>query len=159
MDDRRACASAAHGLGAPVDERGRVRVDEQLRVEGRDATWAVGDCARVVNGASGSPDPPTSQHALRQARQLAKNLGGKPGPYAYRMIGQGATLGRFKGVAEIFGFRLRGFPGWFATRSYHLYQLPLFTRKLRVVTDWTVALFFRRDIAQLGTLGHPKRLD
>ncbi len=145
--------------GLPVDERGRVKVDEQLRVEGRDATWAVGDCARVVNGASGSPDPPTSQHALRQARQLAKNLGGKPGPYAYRMIGQGATLGRFKGVAEIFGIRLRGFPGWFATRSYHLYQLPLFTRKLRVVTDWTVAMFFRRDIAQLGTLGHPKRLD
>jgi len=144
--------------GLPVDDRGRVRVDEQLRVEGRATTWAVGDCARVVNGASGSPDPPTSQHALRQARQLAKNLGGKPGPYAYRMIGQGATLGRFKGVAEIFGFRLRGFPGWFATRSYHLYQLPLFTRKLRVVTDWTVALFFRRDIAQLGTLGHPRRL-
>ncbi len=109
-----------------------------------------------MNGASGSPDPPTSQHALRQARQLAKNLGGKPGPYAYRMIGQGATLGRYKGVAEIFGIRLRGFPGWFATRSYHLYQLPLFTRKLRVVTDWTVAMFFRRDIAQLGTLGHPR---
>jgi NADH dehydrogenase len=145
--------------GLPVDERGRVKVDEQLRVEGRDATWAVGDCARVVNGASGSPDPPTSQHALRQARQLAKNLGGTPGPYAYRMIGQGATLGRFKGVAEIFGIRLRGFPGWFATRSYHLYQLPLLTRKLRVVTDWTVSMFFRRDIAQLGTLGHPKRLD
>lgn len=145
--------------GLPVDERGRVKVDEQLRVEGRDATWAVGDCARVVNGASGSPDPPTSQHALRQARQLAKNLGGKPGPYAYRMIGQGATLGRFKGVAEIFGIRLRGFPGWFATRTYHLYQLPLFTRKLRVVTDWTVSLFFRRDIAQLGTLGHPRRLE
>jgi NADH dehydrogenase len=145
--------------GLPVDERGRVRVDELLRVEGREATWAVGDCARVVNRSSGSPDPPTSQHALRQARQLAKNLGGRPRPYAYRMIGQGATLGRFKGVAEIFGVRLRGFPGWFATRSYHLYQLPLFTRKLRVVTDWTVALFFRRDIAQLGTLGHPRRLD
>ncbi len=145
--------------GLPVDDRGRVRVDEQLRVEGRETTWAVGDCARIVNGASGSPDPPTSQHALRQARQLAKNLGGKPGPYAYRMIGQGATLGRYKGVAEIFGIRLRGFPGWFATRSYHLYQLPLFTRKLRVVTDWTVAMFFRRDIAQLGTLGHPRRLE
>ena len=145
--------------GLPVDERGRVKVDELLRVEGRDSTWAVGDCARVLNAASGSADPPTSQHALRQARQLAKNLGGRPRPYAYRMIGQGATLGRFKGVAEIFGIRLRGFPGWFATRSYHLYQLPLFTRKLRVVTDWTVALFFRRDIAQLGTLGHPRRLD
>ena len=70
----------------------------------------------------------------------------------------GATLGRFKGVAEVFGIRLRGFPGWFATRSYHLLQLPLLTRKLRVVTDWTVAMFFRRDIAELGSLGHPRRL-
>lgn len=142
----------------PVDERGRVRVDDHLRVEGRERLWALGDCARVPNAASGSADPPTSQHALRQARQLAKNLGGDPGPYRYRMIGQGATLGRFKGVAEVFGFRLRGFPGWFATRTYHLFQLPLLTRKLRVVTDWTVALFFRRDIAELGSLGHPRGL-
>jgi NADH:ubiquinone reductase (H+-translocating) len=150
----------AAGLGLPVGEKGRVVVDETLRVQGRERVWVLGDCAQVPNLATpGEFDPPTSQHALRQARQLAKNLGGKPGPYAYRMIGQGATLGRFKGVAEIFGIRLRGFPGWFATRSYHLYQLPLFTRKLRVVTDWTVAMFFRRDIAQLGTLGHPRRLD
>ena len=74
------------------------------------------------------------------------------------MIGMGATLGRFKGVAEVFGIRLRGFPGWFATRSYHLLRLPLLTRRVRVVTDWTVAMFFRRDIAELGSLGHPRRL-
>ena len=146
--------------GLPVDERGRVKVDEQLRVEGRDATWAVGDCARVVERRvrvvrTRRPASTPSARRASSRRTSAAN----PSPYAYRMIGQGATLGRFKGVAEIFGIRLRGFPGWFATRSYHLYQLPLFTRKLRVVTDWTVAMFFRRDIAQLGTLGHPKRLD
>jgi NADH dehydrogenase len=144
--------------GLPVDEAGRVQVDEQLRVAGRDAVWALGDGARVPNAATGGPDPPTSQHALRQARRLAKNLAGDVEPYAYRMIGMGATLGRFKGVAEVFGIRLRGFPGWFATRSYHLLQLPLLTRKVRVVTDWTVAMFFRRDIAELGSLGHPRRL-
>jgi NADH dehydrogenase len=74
------------------------------------------------------------------------------------MIGQGATLGRYKGIAEIFGLRFRGFLGWFATRTYHLYQLPLLTRKARVVADWTVSLFFRRDISELGSLGHPRRL-
>lgn len=69
-----------------------------------------------------------------------------------------ATLGRHKGIANVLGSRFRGFPGWWITRTYHLYQLPLISRKLRVVADWTVALFFRRDIAQLGTLGHPERV-
>ena len=74
-------------------------------------------------------------------------------PYRYRMLGQVATLGRYKGIAEVLGFRVRGFPGWFVTRSYHLYQLPLFSRKLRVVTDWTTSLLFRRDVVELGGLG------
>jgi NADH dehydrogenase len=145
-------------LGLPLDERGRVRVDETLRVEGHEHVWALGDCARVPNRASPEPDPPTSQHALRQARRLAKNLGGDPQPYRYRMLGQVATLGRYKGIADVLGLRFTGFLGWFITRTYHLYQLPLFSRKARVVVDWTVSLFFRRDIAELGTIGHPRRL-
>jgi NADH dehydrogenase len=146
-------------LDLPLDDRGRVPVDEHLRVIGRHGIWALGDCAAVPNLATpGRPDPPTSQHALRQARRLAKNLGGQVEPYRYRMLGQVATLGRYKGIADVLGLRLRGFPGWFVTRTYHLYQLPLFSRKLRVVVDWTVSLLFRRDIAELGTLGHPRRL-
>jgi NADH dehydrogenase len=147
-------------LGIPVDERGRIVVDSSLRVEGREHVWALGDGARVPNEATpGEYDPPTSQHALRQARRLAKNLAGDVQPYRYRMLGQVATLGRYKGIAEVLRLRLRGFPGWFVTRSYHLYQLPLLTRKLRVVVDWTTALFFRRDIAELSMLGHPQRLE
>jgi NADH:ubiquinone reductase (H+-translocating) len=147
-------------LGLPLDERGRVPVDEHLRVPGRDGIWALGDCAAVPNLATPDhPDPPTSQHTLRQARRLTKNLSGELAPYRYRMLGQVATLGRYKGIADVLGLRLRGFPGWFVTRTYHLYQLPLFSRKLRVVVDWTVALLFRRDIAELGTLGHPRRLE
>jgi NADH:ubiquinone reductase (H+-translocating) len=147
-------------LGLPLDDRARVRVDPFLRVEGRERVWALGDCAAVPNAATpGHVDPPTSQHALRQARRLAKNLSGRPEPYAYRMLGQVATLGRYKGIADVLGLRVRGFPGWFVTRSYHLYQLPLLTRKLRVVVDWTTSLFFRRDIAELSGLGHPRRLD
>jgi NADH dehydrogenase len=146
-------------LGVPLDDRGRVEVDELLRVRGREDVWALGDCARVPNTRSPRPDPPTCQHALRQARRLAKNLAGEPQPYGYRMLGQVATLGRYKGIADVMGLRLRGFPGWFVTRSYHLYQLPLAQRKLRVVVDWTVALLFRRDVVELGALGHPERLD
>jgi NADH:ubiquinone reductase (H+-translocating) len=146
-------------LGLPLDERGRIRVGPTLEVEGRERIWALGDCARVPNEATPDhPDPPTSQHALRQARRLAKNIRGDVRPYRYRMLGQAATLGRYKGIADVLGIRLRGFPGWWVTRTYHLYQLPLFTRKLRVVADWTVALFFRRDIAELGMLGHPRPL-
>ncbi len=147
------------GLGLPLDERGRVTVDGLLRVEGEERIWALGDCARVPNLATESPDPPTQQHALRQARRLTKNLHGDRAPYRYRTLGQVATLGRYKGIADVLGLRLRGFPAWFVTRTYHLYQLPLFTRKLRVVVDWTVSLAFRRDIAELGALGHPSRLE
>ena len=146
-------------LELPLDERGRVVVDETLRVAGTEDVWALGDCAAVRNCRTpGTVDPPTCQHALRQARRLAKNLTGDPSPYGYRMLGQVATLGRFKGIAELPGVHLWGFPGWFVTRTYHLYQLPLFTRKLRVVVDWTVALFFRRDIVELSMLGHPQKL-
>jgi NADH dehydrogenase len=146
-------------LDLPLDERGRIVVDETLRVEGADDIWALGDCTAVPNSKTpGVFDPPTCQHALRQARRLTKNLTGEPKPYGYRMLGQVATLGRFKGIAEIPGLHLWGFPGWFVTRTYHLYQLPLLSRKLRVVVDWTVALFFRRDIVELSMLGHPRNL-
>jgi NADH:ubiquinone reductase (H+-translocating) len=146
-------------LGVPLDERGRVRVDEHLRVEGAEHVWALGDCAAVPNAATpGQIDPPTSQHALRQARRLAKNVHGERRSYRYRTLGEVATLGRYKGIASVFGFPLKGFLGWWVTRTYHLYQLPLLSRKLRVVTDWTVALFFRRDIAELGVLEQPRRL-
>ena len=134
-------------------------MDETLRVAGSDDMWALGDCTAVPNTKTpGMVDPPTCQHALRQARRLAKNLTGTPKPYGYKMLGQVATLGHFKGIAEIPGLHLWGFPGWFVTRSYHLYQLPLLTRKLRVVADWTVALFFPRDIVELSMLGHPRKL-
>jgi NADH dehydrogenase len=146
-------------LGLPLDEQGHIEVDGTLRVRGHENIWALGDSARVPNAATPQhADPPTSQHALRQARRLAKNLCGDPRPYRYRSLGQAATLGRYKGIVALGRIPIRGFPGWFGTRTYHLYQLPHFSRKLRVVTDWTVALFFRRDIAELGVLGHPRGL-
>jgi NADH dehydrogenase len=70
-----------------------------------------------------------------------------------------ARLGRYKGVTDVLGVRVRGFLGWFVARTYHLYALPTVRRKMRVVADWTVALCFRRDVAELSALGHPRRLE
>jgi NADH:ubiquinone reductase (H+-translocating) len=141
-------------LGLPLDERHRVIVDEELRVEGRTNVWALGDCARVPNAATPDQfDPPTCQHALRQARCLAKALRGRqPKPYHYRSLGAGATLGRDKGIANVFGMRVHGFAGSFVTRSYHLYQLPLRSRRVRVLADGLISSFFKRDIAEIGAI-------
>ena len=87
-------------FGLPLDDAGRLRVDRYLRVESHDRIWALGDCARVPNEATPDRiDPPTSQHALRQARRIASNLAATADHrplrgYRYRTRGQVATLGR-----------------------------------------------------------------
>jgi NADH:ubiquinone reductase (H+-translocating) len=145
-------------FGVPLDERGRVIVDPLLTVEGRSNVWALGDCARVPNEATPeAPDPPTCQHALRQSQQLAKTLEGRPKPYRYRSLGQAATLGHEQGIASVLGLRLRGGPGALFTRAYHLYQLPLASRRLRVLADGMLSSFFRRDIAEIGSSELPAR--
>jgi NADH:ubiquinone reductase (H+-translocating) len=138
-------------LGLPLDERGRVRVDETLRVTGAPHVWALGDCAAVPNEATpGATDPATCQHALRQARRLARNLRSTPRAYRYRTRGQMATLGRRHGIAVVGKLRVRGLPGWLVARGYHLLQLPFAARRARVLADWTVAAMFRRDVAELS---------
>ena len=141
-------------LGLPVDDRGRVRVDETLAVEGMEHVWALGDCAAVPNAAhDGELDPPTCQHALRQARRLAKNLTGDAKPYRYRTRGQMATLGTRHGIAVLGRIRVRGLPGWLVARGYHLLQLPFASRRARVLADWCSAAMFRRDVAELSPAG------
>ena len=138
-------------LGLPVEERGRVEVDETLRVVGQKHIWSLGDCAAVPNLATpGVTDPPTCQHALRQARRLSKNLRGTPKPYRFRSLGHMATLGRRHGIAVVAGMRLRGIAGWAFARGYHVLQLPFASRRARVIADWTAAALFRRDLAELS---------
>jgi NADH dehydrogenase len=138
-------------LGLPLDERGRVVVDEHLRVS--EHVWALGDCAAVPNAATpGELDPATCQHALRQARRLTANLRGRAKPYRYRTLGQVASLGRRRGIAQLPGVHLRGLDGWIVARVYHLLQLPSVTRRSRVLVDWITSGLFRRDIAELTTL-------
>jgi len=152
----------ASASGLPVDDRGRVRVDRALRVEGIDGLWAAGDVAAVPDpdDPSGS-SPPTAQHALRQAKLLAENIaaeldGRPPQPFRYRNKGMLCSLGHYQGVADPLGVRIRGFPAWFLHRTYHLLYMPTFGRKVRIALDWTVALLFPRDLAQLGSLEHPR---
>jgi NADH dehydrogenase len=138
-------------LGLPCTERGQVQVDDALRVPDLANVWALGDCAAVPNAATpGELDPPTCQHALRQARRLARNLAGAPTPYRYRTRGQMATLGRRHGIAVIGALHVRGIAGWAVARGYHLLQLPFTSRRARVLADWTAAAVFRRDVAELS---------
>jgi NADH:ubiquinone reductase (H+-translocating) len=141
-------------LGLPLDEHGRIMVDEFMRVEGRDDVWAIGDCAAVPDPANpGVACPPTAQHAMRQGTRLAGNVAaalghGEPRAFAFKTIGLVVDLGRRQAVAKILGVKLRGFPAWFCARSYHLMAIPGVGRRIRLMIDWTVELFFRRDSAE-----------
>jgi NADH:quinone reductase (non-electrogenic) len=151
----------AEHSGFPVDERGRVVVDEYLRVRGIQGAWAAGDNAAVPDLLTGGTAPPTAQHALREARRLGRNIAatltrGPLEPFRHRNLGQLASLGRFKGAAKVLGVRVTGFPAWWLHRSYHILMMPTLSRKSRIIADWTVGLVFPRDIAQLGSIHNPR---
>lgn len=148
-------------FGFETDERGRLVADEFLRVRGVRDAWTGGDCAAVPDVVTGGTCPPTAQYSLRQARRMADNIaatleGEDIQPFRYRNLGTLVSLGRYKGVARVLGLKVKGFAAWFLHRSYHLARVPTSNRKIRIALDWTVALFFRRDIAQLGSLSHPR---
>ena len=150
--------------GLPVDERGRVPVDDYLRVAGYEWTYAVGDAAAIPDPANnGRPAPATAQHALREGVIAADNVAadfgvGTPKRFTYRNRGLAVTLGRNQGTAQVGRFTFTGFLAWWMGRSYHLLMMPGLARKTRVVSDWTISLFFPRDVSQLGTLGRPTPL-
>jgi NADH dehydrogenase len=146
----------------PLDEKGRLKATAELRVAEVEGAWTAGDCAAVPDLTKpGSFTGPSAQHAVRQARQLADNLiaavRGKPlRPYRHAYAGSVASLGLHKGVAQVYGIKLRGWPAWFMHRTYHLSRVPTLNRKVRTVSDWTLALFFRREVVSLGSLSQPR---
>ena len=149
--------------GLPLDEKGRVKCRADLRVEGVDGAWSAGDGAAVpdLTAGPGVTTTPSAQHAVRQAKVLGDNIalvlnGRSPKAYAHKHVGSVASLGLHRGVAQVYGVKLRGFPAWFMHRTYHVSRVPTLNRKARVVLDWTLALFFRRDIVSLGSLQRPR---
>jgi NADH:quinone reductase (non-electrogenic) len=159
-------APVVRELGLPLGPGGRIEVDATMRVAGSSNVWAIGDAAAVPDPAKHrrAPSPPTCQHAIRQGRRVAENVaatmrGGSPRPFRYRTLGVFVDMGQHKAVATILGVRLRGFPAWFAARTYHLAMMPGLARQVRLAIDWTVGLLFGRASAELGQLGHPATLE
>lgn len=143
-------------LGLPLDSHGRIVVGPTLLVEGRTEIWALGDCAAVPNEATpGQLDPATCQHALRQARHLIKTLRGDARPYRYRSLGQGATLGRRKGIAIVGGMGVRGLMASAIVRCYHLAQVPQLSRAFRILADNVLSILFGRDYVALPGIAVP----
>lgn len=159
-------------LGAsdlPLGPKGHVIAAPSLQVTDEDGAviegaWAAGDCAQVPDLTKEQPAycAPSAQHAVRQARHLGENLarhlrGTEITDYKHHHLGLVASLGLNKGVAEVMGLKLRGWPAWFMHRTYHMAQIPTFNRKARVVLDWTTAVFFRRDLVSMGRIHEPRR--
>lgn len=156
----------------PLEPRGRVRVLPDLRIAGDegiiDNAWAAGDIAAVPDlTGNGLPDGtcvPNAQHALRQAKRLAKNLWAsrweKPlHDYKHKNLGAVAGFGEWKGVANInlLGrIGLKGGLAWLAHRGYHGMAMPTFERKFRVIFGWIMSFFMGRDTTQLLDLDRPR---
>ena len=91
------------------------------------------------------------------ADNIAATLRGRPlKDYKHKHVGSVASLGLHKGVAQVYGIKLRGFPAWFMHRTYHVSRIPSLNRKIRVVIDWTLALFLKREVVSLGELHQPR---
>jgi NADH dehydrogenase len=155
----------------PLDERGRIRCLATMQVVGDDGAvvagaWAAGDCAAVPDLTSDVPGAtcsPSAQHAVRQSKRLAANVaavlaGKSPTEYRHAYAGSVASLGLYKGVAQVYGIRLKGFPAWLMHRTYHMSRLPTFNRKVRVLADWTLALVLKREVVSLGQLENPREV-
>jgi NADH dehydrogenase len=141
-------------------ERGRVCVNEFLEVAEFPGVWALGDAALIPDRITGQHCPPTAQHALREGRVVAHNVlvelyGGQKEPFVFAGLGQLAAIGRRTGVAKIFGFKFSGFVAWWMWRTIYLSKLPRFEKKLRVALDWTLDLFFSKDMVQFTTVRAP----
>lgn len=142
------------------DKRGALIVEKTLAIAGHPGLWALGDCASVVDAKTGTPCPPTAQFALREAATLASNirasLEGKPvRGFHFDSLGALCVVGYQTACAELSvpfargkTMRFSGLLAWLMWRGIYLGKLPGLERKIRVLSDWTVELFFPKDIVQ-----------
>jgi NADH dehydrogenase len=153
----------------PLDKKGRVTCLPTLQVVDDDGrivpgAWSAGDCAAVPDLTADQPGvlcAPNAQHAVRQAKVLADNLvavmfGRVVKQYRHKYVGSLASLGLHKGVAQVYGIKLRGLPAWFMHRTYHVSRIPSWNRRLRVIVDWSLALILKREVVSMGELHEPR---
>ncbi|MBB3663702.1 MULTISPECIES: NAD(P)/FAD-dependent oxidoreductase [Prauserella salsuginis group] len=150
----------------PTDKRGRLEATAALNVVGHPDVWTSGDVSAVPDLSRTEEDPtatcpPNAQHAVRQARHLAKNIiaslrGGKPTDYYHKNLGAVAGLGLHKGVADAMKMKIKGFPAWLFHRVYHVHAMPTFNRKVRILLDWALGGLFKRETISLGQINNPK---
>ncbi len=150
------------GLNCEHDKSGKIITNENLKVNGYKSIFALGDCAFIVDPNSGKPYPPTAQHALREARIVSNNIINEIYSntkkkkeelvFNYKTKGMMALIGKRNGVGIVFGRKIQGFIGWIFWRLYYLGNLPTTEKKFRVMLDWFIDLFFKRDITRLKTL-------
>jgi len=145
-------------LGVPKARDGRLNVNEFFEVEGARGVYALGDNAAQRDPHSRELYPATAQVALRQGRALAEQLvaeltGLPRRPFDFRLLGEMVPLSRHTAVADLRGLKLTGFPAWFLWKTVYMLKLPTLASRLRVVLDWTVELFFERDVSELTVDG------
>src|SRR5215208_1150372 len=138
---------------------GRIITNKHLEVQGYPGVFALGDCAFIIDPNSGDPYPPTAQHAIREGTVVAQNIisliEGKSENkkvFDYKTKGMMATIGKRNGVGAILGVEVQGFIAWWIWRMYYLANLPTLQKKIRVMADWTLDVFFKRDVTMLKTI-------
>jgi NADH dehydrogenase len=145
-------------LPLPKSKDGRVKVNGFFEVEGSADVYALGDNAAQNDPHSNALYVATAQVALRQGRALAAQieatLTGRPRePFDFKLLGEMVPLSRHKAVADLSGLKLVGFPAWLMWKTVYMLKLPTWAARLRVVLDWTVELFFERDVSELTVEG------
>jgi len=146
-------------LPLELNKKGQIKAQRTMNVAGHPNIWALGDTAEVIDEHTGKPYPQTAQHAVREARTVARNIvatiRGEPlKPITYKTKGQLVALGHRSAVAYVMGLKLSGFPAWWIWRSYYLLQIPRWDKRLRVMFDWTLDLVFPPELTQLK-VGQP----
>ena len=153
----------------PVEERGRIRAQADLRVIDEsgavvEGAWTAGDVAAVpdlTGGGVGGFCVPNAQHAVRQGKLMAKNIvavlrGEEPKDYVHKNLGAVAGLGLGHGVFQSGKIAIKGFPAWVAHRGYHGLAIPMFERKIRVFSGWLWNLLLGRDNVTLTAREEPQ---
>ena len=135
-------------------EKGKLLVNDFLEVQKFAGVFAIGDCALFVDPITNRAFPPTAQIAEAQAKIAAKNLislikNSDQQKFVYRSKGQMATIGKRSGIATFLGVNISGFVAWLIWRNVYLSKIPTFDKKIRVLLDWIIDLFFDRDISRL----------